>query len=107
MGKLSDAQIAGITRQIYAAVSLKGMAGRVDVFNGNYGICRGIAAALLIVLVILTIGSALHYWNIQLGLIFCLALALYRMDRFAKHYARELYAQFLQTNTDREPVNED
>lgn len=107
MRKLNDSQMAGITRQIYAAVSLAGMAGRVDVFNGNYGICRGIAAALLIVLVVLTIGSGLHYWNIQLGLVFCIALALYRMDRFAKHYARELYAQFLQMNTDLEPVNED
>jgi hypothetical protein len=40
-----------ITRQVYAAVAAASRNERVDIFNGNYGLCRG--AAGLIVLLIL------------------------------------------------------
>lgn len=85
----------GVTRQIYAEVASAGRAARVDIFNGNYGLNRGIAAGLLLVLVLLLIQT-----NIDLRVIAAITLAatlaLYRMHRFARHYARELFVQFLQ-----------
>lgn len=84
-----------ITRQIYADVAAAGRAGRVDVFNGNYGLNRGIAAALLVVLVAVLMRD-LHSWKFALAVLGGFLLTLYRMHRFGQHYARELFVQFLQ-----------
>jgi len=84
-----------ITRQIYAAVSAHSRSARVDTFNGNYGLNRGIASALLLVS-ILTIIQNPFFWKISLMIFGGTWIALYRMHRFAKHYARELFVQFLQ-----------
>lgn len=85
----------GITRQIYAAVSGAGRASRVDTFNGNYGLNRGLAASLLTVAVVVLIASRAN-WPYSAGLVVAASAALYRMHRFARHYARELFVQFLQ-----------
>jgi len=42
---------SSITRQIYATVQGAGRAQRIDIFNGNYGMLRGLATSLLISLV--------------------------------------------------------
>ena len=84
-----------ITRQIYAAVAAANRSNRVDIFNGNYGLCRGIAAALLLLLA----GAVVAHWwewNIELVLALLLALAVYRMHRFGVRYGRELFVQYLQ-----------
>ncbi len=39
-----------ITRQIHASVSAEGRSDRVDVFNGNYGLCRGLVAAFSVLI---------------------------------------------------------
>ncbi|MBL8809844.1 MAG: hypothetical protein JNM43_06665, partial [Planctomycetaceae bacterium] len=85
----------GITRQIYAAVSAAGRAGRVDTFNGNYGLNRGLAASLLTI-AILVLFTGRSNWPYSVGLLLGAIAALYRMHRFARHYARELFVQFLQ-----------
>jgi len=41
-----------ITRQIYADVAKNGKPDRIDTFNGNYGLNRGLASACLILAVI-------------------------------------------------------
>jgi hypothetical protein len=84
-----------ITRQIYAAVAAANRSARVDIFNGNYGLCRGIAAALLLLLAGSTV---VHWWewNIELVLALLMALAVYRMHRFGVRYGRELFVQYLQ-----------
>lgn len=84
-----------ITRQIYAEVAGLGRAARIDVFNGNYGLNRGIAAGLLVVLVIALIKMPVN-WEVVGGAGAAVALAIFRMHRFARHYAREVYVQFLQ-----------
>lgn len=84
-----------ITRQIYAAVAGAGRAGRVDTFNGNYGLNRGLAAGLLVVLALLPTQTSMD-WRLVVCVLVGAALALYRMHRFAHHYARELFVQFLQ-----------
>ena len=40
-----------IVREVYSVVAAAGKAGRVDIFNGNYGLSRGLAAFLLVLLV--------------------------------------------------------
>jgi len=84
-----------ITRQIYAAVAGAGRASRVDMFNGNYGLNRGLAAGLLAVLALLPTQTTMD-WRLVVCVLVGAALALYRMHRFARHYARELFIQFLE-----------
>lgn len=85
----------GITRQVYAAVAAAGRSGRVDTFNGNYGLNRGLGASLLIVAIILLTDDRSN-WPYAIGLAAAALAALYRMHRFGRHYARELFVQFLQ-----------
>ncbi len=87
-----------ITRQIYAAVAAANRSARVDIFNGNYGLCRGIAAALLLLLAGSTV---VHWreWKIEVVLALLMTLAVYRMHRFGVRYGRELFVQYLQLST--------
>jgi hypothetical protein len=91
-----------ITRQIYAAVAGAERAHRVDTFNGNYGMFRGIASALLIAAILNIVTHWPAGWPTSLVLGVAALLALIRMHRFGKHYARELFVQFLQLDS-REP----
>jgi len=95
LDKITNKEWFAITRQIYAAVSAHSRSGRIDTFNGNYGLNRGIASALLIIS-ILSIIQNQCLWKISLIIFAGACIALYRMHRFAKHYARELFVQFLQ-----------
>lgn len=89
-----------LVRQIYAFVMKAGTAKRIDVFNGNYGLNRGMAAALLSILFIHW-ATADHVRPGTVLLILAAAgLALYRMHRFGVHYARELFVQFLTSRQD-------
>ena len=84
-----------ITRQMYAAIAAAGRSARLDIFNGNYGLCRGIAAGLLL---LFTWSIILDWraWRVETALAVLIALALYRMHRFGVQYGRELCVQYLQ-----------
>jgi hypothetical protein len=88
-----------ITRQIYAATAAQSRNNRVDIFNGNYGLNRGIASALLIGLILFLFTHGFIYWQIILLILLSTGVALYRMYRFGIRYARELFVQFLQLPT--------
>jgi hypothetical protein len=81
-----------ITRQIYADVAKNGRPDRIDAFNGNYGLNRGLASACLVLAVI---ALAHTDWWIGAGLCASAAIYAYRAYRFGVHYARELFLQFL------------
>lgn len=85
-----------VARQIYAAVKTANAAERVDIFNGNYGFFRGIAASLILAIILVLVKA--RFTEPSLLAIFCItfAMAIARMHLFGKHYARELYIQFLQ-----------
>ncbi len=51
LSTLSAKDWFAITRQIYAAVAAAGRSCRVDMFNGNYGLNRGLAVSLITVAV--------------------------------------------------------
>jgi hypothetical protein len=56
---------------------------------------RGIAAGFLALIALTMIQSAFAFWRVQLILLICTALAAYRMHRFSRHYAAELFRQFI------------
>ena len=86
-----------ITHQIYVAVEKAGRSRRVDIFNGNYGMFRGLTAALLVVLAAVLMHFGRGAFSSCVLLVGFAALALMRMHRFGIHYARELFVQFVST----------
>lgn len=93
-GELDMRSCRGITGQLYATLEHKGRVKRVDVFNANYGLFRGIASALLVVAII----AGFHHgvFTIEfLVVLIAFALAVLRMHRFGVHYASEIYRQAL------------
>ncbi len=90
-----------VIRQIISDVSIQSTAERLESFNSNYGLFRGLLAAVLIAIPVqITMNGlniALLMTDFAIG-----ALLFARMHRFAKHYAYELIIQFLllkKTNT--------
>jgi uncharacterized protein (DUF486 family) len=82
-------------QQAYADVRANRL-GLVEVHNTNYGMSRGLAAAMLAILVVyLTQTPAAIDWGIA-ALITAIALAfIIRMCRFGKYFAREVLLNFL------------
>ena len=79
--------------QIFCDVEKDGKTERIDTFNGLYGLNRGLFAATLSLALLSTL------FLINLSIILFLLIAslffLFRMDRFAKYYAKEVFIQFL------------
>jgi len=84
-----------IFRQIYAKVHAAGRDDRAHTFNGNYGMFRGIASAAIVAAIAILFARGWPAWPVAAGFLAAAGLALFRMHRFAKHYARETYVQFL------------
>ena len=92
--KISASEWRNVTCQIYVSLIAQNRTERIDIFNGNYGMNRGIAA-VLITLALLTFFSEVGSIKIALLLLGLSFIAISRMSRFAKYYARELFLQFL------------
>jgi len=84
-----------ITREIYTIVNAADKAARVDAFNRNYGLLRGVAVSFLVTTAGAFLAISLSKWKIFAALAICTVLAIYRMYRFAVIYARELFVQFI------------
>jgi len=95
LAAISVADWKAITRQVYAAVRKAGRAERIDIFNGNYGMFRGVAASLIVILVAAFNEVERDRWKLYGVLIVLALLALMRMHRFGVYYARELFVQFI------------
>jgi hypothetical protein len=91
---MSPSQWFPISRQIYADVMSHGKPARIDSFDGNYTLNRGLAAALL-ALVLISLAFSETDWRVAVGLLPIAVIYTYRMYRFGVSYANELYAQFL------------
>lgn len=96
--KLSDLTAKewySIVRQIHTVIDKEGLTQRVEIFNGNYGINRGLAASFLALVIIgFLMGNDLD-WQSYAILGVLLSFALLRMHRFGVHYGRELMIKFL------------
>lgn len=83
-----------VVSQMGAAVAAEGRAARLEIFNANYGLMRGVAVVLL-VLAVAVIAAGHSSW-LSLGLFALVVIAVSRMHVLSVHYARELFVQFLQ-----------
>lgn len=92
--KLDVRTSRNITGQLYARLEKEGRVARIEIFNGNYGLFRGIAASLLVVTFV-TIAKHGIWSQATLITSAILVVALLRMNRFGVHYASELYRQAL------------
>lgn len=86
-----------ISRELYKIIEAKGDIQRIEVFNRNYGLMRGVASAFAVAsfLIAFILDSPVEY---ILYSVLGLALATARMYRFGVHYAREVYVSFLALN---------
>jgi hypothetical protein len=82
-----------IVREVYSEVAGAGKASRVDTFNGYYGLMRGLAAAFVVIFVLAIVASKGLTVLCVLAVLFL--LAVHRMHRYGRHYATELFIQFL------------
>ncbi len=95
LADMTEKEWRPVVGSIYAAVLAAGRSGRVDVFNGNYGMLRGVASGLLVAAVLCLVRQGGPQWWAAAAVGALTALALVRMFRFGRHYARELFIQFL------------
>jgi len=93
--QVDDKEWYSLTREIYAIVKAADRAARIDAFNRNYGLLRGVAVSFLVTTAGALFVINLCKWKIYVALAVCTVLAVYRMHRFAVIYARELFVQFI------------
>lgn len=77
--------------KIRTRATADGLTSRMEIFNGNYGMFRGIVVSGLVLLLASFFSRAVSAGLMACVLAAIVALATYRMDRFAKHYASEFF----------------
>jgi hypothetical protein len=82
--------------QLYADVMATNPA-RMETFNGLYGLNRGLAGALVAVIIAVLILQPSHATRIIVGASALLLVFTFRMYRFGVRFATELYMSFLNT----------
>ena len=81
--------------QLYSDVLNSGTPGRIETFNGNYGLNRGLAVSALVLIAVCSTRRPGHWewWTGALTVFF--VVHTYRMTRFGVYFAREVYYRFL------------
>jgi len=97
--ELSRSAWASITNEMYGTIKAAELDARAHIFNGNYGLMRGIAAALLLIMVIMLVNDPAS-WKVGPFILAGFALAVFRMHRFGWYYARELFTSYLNLSQD-------
>ena len=86
----------GQTRELFVHVRQHGSIERIGKFNRNYGLMRGLAVSFLLSCILVAVfspdGRKIAVLLGLVALVFCV-----RMVRFGKHYAREIFAEYLRT----------
>jgi hypothetical protein len=85
----------GVTRQIDSFLEGRKLTERVQLFNAQFGMNRGVAVAFLIILAMTIMNFGTRQWKIELLLAVCSAVSIYRMHTFSLHYAQRLFRTFL------------
>lgn len=88
---LSQATTRKLTGSLFSSVRHEGCTDRIDVFNGNYGLFRGLATAFTILAICSLFQK--QAFSVSSGLILAAVISFVRMQRFATYYASELYRQ--------------
>lgn len=98
---LSHSDWKAIVTQMRTSLVIAGRNHHLDDINGNYGLSRGIAAALFVVLVSLLVFCGADAWRLELLALCAIGFAVRRMHHFGCRYAQELFMQFLALKSDR------
>ena len=79
-------------RLAYSFLFAKGLTSRIDIFNANYSLFRGLTVTFILLGFI-----ALYFvgWQLSTLSFFIAFLSAFRMIRFAKYYAREIFRAYL------------
>ncbi|HEY4135672.1 MAG TPA: hypothetical protein VGO34_10705 [Alphaproteobacteria bacterium] len=96
-GALTTRQWYPAVREMYSVLESAGRAKRVDAFNRTYGLLRGISAGCL-VFAALAAATAPERHELWIGGLVVAIIAFYRMQRFGKRYAREIFVAYLGMN---------
>lgn len=86
----------GSIRELTVHIRQHGSIDRIEKFNRNYGMMRGVAVAFFLSAAVV-FGFETGQWKIIVLLCFVALVFTYRMVRFAKHYAREIFVEYLRT----------
>lgn len=78
-------------RIVYSWLFNKNLTARIDIFNGNYSLFRGLSTCYFVLTVLTAQFTSWQFAAIPFSLAL---LSLFRMIRFAKYYAREVYIVF-------------
>ncbi len=89
-----------LTRRMYVELEQRNATQRINIFNTQYGMNRGIAAGLTVLLAMLLVRSGLDSWKVELLLVVCIGLACYRMERFSRYYTGELLRGYISPPAD-------
>jgi hypothetical protein len=92
--RLSAGQWYLTVREIYAVLESAGRSKRIDAFNRTYGLLRGISAGCFVFAALAGVAQP-ERKELWIGGVVVGAIALYRMDRFAQRYAREVFVAYL------------
>lgn len=95
LADLSPGDWKGITRRMYLDLENRKSTRRIDVFNAQYGMNRGIAAGFIALVAMVMFHAGLVAWRMELILAVCAALACYRMERFSRYYTGELLRGYI------------
>jgi len=93
--ELSSQEWKAAFHLIYRDVLSSGSYGRVDVFNGNYGMSRGMAVACLLLAIVVVVRQPPDWISWMLASLGAGALFIVRMVRFGMHFAREVFYRFM------------
>jgi hypothetical protein len=81
-------------RLIYTKLFAKKLTDRIDIFNGNYSLMRGLSVSFIL----LSFVCCYYFkWQIVILPAILSIIAVIRMFRFAKYYAKEVYRTYLVT----------
>jgi hypothetical protein len=95
LGDIDRKDWHSITGQMIAYVRSKKESKRIEIFLSQYGLYRGLSAAFMLLAALVPFKFGLRYsWAVGL-LTLALIISLYRMHRFSKYYAEELFMEFL------------
>jgi hypothetical protein len=83
--------ISDYGRLTYNTIFLRDKTFRIDIFNGNYSLFRGLSVSFLLISIV-----CWHFFNWEIGLISLIPflLSVMRMIQFAKYYATEIFRTF-------------